>query len=79
MHDPTIHGVAGIVQPPGNHALTQFGGTTGIAVAAIIGVPFAVYVAVVMTIAWRAHRDQAGFDNNLRLLRLLLGVLPWRH
>ncbi|MFC0038529.1 hypothetical protein [Actinomadura rayongensis] len=50
----------------------------GVVLAIVVGVVLSFYVVAVTAIAWRTHRHQDGFENNLRLLELLLAALPWR-
>ncbi|WP_242909278.1 hypothetical protein [Actinomadura terrae] len=81
MHDITRNGIQGLAEPPARQLLGQpalTNGSAGLALALVVGVPIALYVVFILVIAWRAHRDPAGFDNNARLLELLLAGLPWR-
>lgn len=58
--------------------LALSGQSAGLVLVGAFGVSLAVYVVVISAIAWRAHRNEGNFDNNIKLLRLLLAALPWR-
>ncbi len=81
MHDITGHGVKAPAEPPAGQLaghLALASGSAGLALAIVLCVLIALYVLFILVIAWRAHRDPATFDNNARLLELLLAALPWR-
>jgi hypothetical protein len=73
------HGELGCVLGAGHppHLATRLG-LADHPVVLVLGGAFTLHLAVIAVIAWRTHRDQKGFDNNLRLLELLIAALPWR-